>query len=102
MPVMSLRRLLMYLILCKASPTQQSTVWRRSNHHPNLWEDDFIDSLPKAYNAPCYVDRAEKLIREVKEMFNGMSTHNSSAQQHLSMVDNVERLGIDRHIQKEF
>ncbi|GLJ27350.1 hypothetical protein SUGI_0536720 [Cryptomeria japonica] len=89
------------LILCKASTTQQSTARRKNNHHPNLWEDDFINSLPKAYNAPCYVERAEKLIREVKEMFNGMSTHNSSAQERLSMVDNVERLGIDRHFQKE-
>ncbi|GLJ27349.1 hypothetical protein SUGI_0536710 [Cryptomeria japonica] len=92
---MSLRCLLMCLILCNASPTQQSTVWRRNNHHPNLGEDDFIDSLPKAHNGPCYVERAEKLIREVEEMSNG------DAQERLSMVENVERLGIDRHIQKE-
>ncbi|GLJ09980.1 hypothetical protein SUGI_0119560 [Cryptomeria japonica] len=89
------------LITRKASITDQSTARRRNNHHPNLWDDDFIHSLPKAYDAPCYVERAERLIREVKEIFNGMSTQNSSVHERLSMVDKVERLGIDRHFKKE-
>nr|QHZ00922.1 terpene synthase 15 [Taiwania cryptomerioides]WBO26430.1 linalool synthase [Taiwania cryptomerioides] len=90
------------LVVSKASTTtHQSTARRTANHHPNLWDDDFIHSLPKAYSSPSYVERAETLIREVKEMFNGMSSHNSSAQERLSIVDNVERLGIDRHFQKE-
>ena len=34
-------------------------------------------------------------------MFNGMLTQNFSVHDCLSMVDNVERLGIDRHFRKE-
>ncbi|XP_059072447.1 alpha pinene synthase, chloroplastic isoform X1 [Cryptomeria japonica] len=89
------------LLPCKASSTPQTTARRTANHHPNLWDDNFIQSLPKAYEAPCYAEEAETFIREVKEMFNGMPTQNSSVHERLSMVDKVERLGIDRHFQKE-
>ncbi|GLJ09977.1 hypothetical protein SUGI_0119460 [Cryptomeria japonica] len=89
------------LIVSKASITAQPTERRRNNHHPNLWDDNFINSLPRAYEGPCYVERAQTLIREVKEIFNGMSTQNSSVHERLSVVDKVERLGIDRHFQKE-
>ncbi|KAH9306224.1 hypothetical protein KI387_010628, partial [Taxus chinensis] len=44
------------------------------------------------------------MIREIKDMFNALPAQTSSADdlhEHLSMVDNVERLGIDRHFQNE-
>ncbi|KAH9307961.1 hypothetical protein KI387_035872, partial [Taxus chinensis] len=85
--------------------TSEGGVTRRiGNHHPNLWDDDFIQSLSKSYEDPCYGERAEKMIREIKDMFNALPAHSSSADdlhEHLSMVDNVERLGIDRHFQNE-
>ncbi|GLJ35262.1 hypothetical protein SUGI_0709600 [Cryptomeria japonica] len=74
------------------------------NHHPNLWDDDFIQSLSKPYEAPSYGERAEKLIKDVKDMFNALPVQSSSAEdlyEHLSLVDHVERLGIDRHFQTE-
>ncbi|GLJ31907.1 hypothetical protein SUGI_0642240 [Cryptomeria japonica] len=92
------RRKQLDLMLIKAS---KSTARRTANYHPNLWDDDFIGSLERAYDSPFYAERAETLINEVKEIFNGMSTPNSSLLQRLSMVDSVERLGIDRHFQKE-
>nr|QHZ00920.1 terpene synthase 13 [Taiwania cryptomerioides] len=84
--------------------TDEGVTRRIGNHHPNLWEDDFIQSLSKSYEAPSYGERAEKLIKDVKDMFNALPVQSSSADdliQHLSMVDNVERLGIDRHFQNE-
>ncbi|GLJ31919.1 hypothetical protein SUGI_0642440 [Cryptomeria japonica] len=119
------------IMLIKASTTSKSTERRAANYHPNLWDHDFIRSLKNSYEAtlilstsklcslffcnffrlidvicvwvqsPFYAERAETLINEVKEIFNGMSTPNSSLLQRLSMVDSVERLGIDRHFQKE-
>ncbi|GLJ09955.1 hypothetical protein SUGI_0119070 [Cryptomeria japonica] len=83
---------------------EQGITRRIGNHHPNLWDDDFLQSLPRSYDAPCYGERAEKLIKEIKGMFNALHLHSSSADdlyQHLSMVDDVERLGIDRHFQTE-
>ena len=54
--------------------------------------------------ASSYAERAEKLIGKVKEIFNSLSMADGGLMspvddllQHLSMVDNVERLGIDRH-----
>lgn len=47
---------------------------RRGVFHPNLWDDDFIQSLSTAYHGqPSYSERAERLIGEVKEMFHSIS-----------------------------
>lgn len=56
--------------------------------------------------APTYRERAERLIEEVKEMFteieNGVSiTPLNHLLSRLSMVDSIERLGIDRHFKIE-
>ncbi|GLJ09968.1 hypothetical protein SUGI_0119290 [Cryptomeria japonica] len=76
---------------------------RIGNHHPNLWDDGFLQSLEMPYEGPPYVERSKALVREVKEMFNAVLTKQSGDDlfQCLSMVDNVERLGIERHFQEE-
>ncbi|GLJ35268.1 hypothetical protein SUGI_0709730 [Cryptomeria japonica] len=61
-------------------------------------------NLSKVYDDPSYGERAEKLIKDIKDLFNALTVQSSSADdlfQHLSMVDNVERLGVDRHFQNE-
>ncbi|XP_059072444.1 alpha pinene synthase, chloroplastic-like isoform X2 [Cryptomeria japonica] len=72
---------------------------RTGKHHPNLWGDDFIQSLPKhPYEAPLYAERCGSLISEIKDMFSASAENVSPL---LVLVDNIERLGIDRHFQKE-
>ena len=58
--------------------------------------------------APSYRERADRLIGEVRDMFNLMSVEDgelisplNDLYQRLWMVDSVERLGIDRHFQNE-
>lgn len=53
--------------------------------------------------APSYRERAARLISEVKEMFtDGLSiTPLNDLLSRLSMVDSIERLGIDRHFKTE-
>ena len=61
--------------------------------------------------APLYCERceSERLIGEVKEIFNSISVEDAGESitplndliQRLSMVDSVERLGIDRHFKDE-
>ncbi|KAH9297286.1 hypothetical protein KI387_028968, partial [Taxus chinensis] len=57
--------------------------------------------------APYYSELAEKLIGEIKDVFNAMSAAETVApsveniSERLVMVDNIERLGIDRHFQQE-
>jgi len=75
---------------------------RTGDYHSNLWDDDFIQSLSTPYGAPCYRERAERLIGEVKEMFNSVRLSPlNDLLQGLSMVDSLERLGIDRHFKNE-
>nr|Q9M7D1.1 RecName: Full=Beta-phellandrene synthase, chloroplastic; AltName: Full=(-)-(4S)-beta-phellandrene synthase; AltName: Full=Agg-Bphe; Flags: Precursor [Abies grandis]AAF61453.1 beta-phellandrene synthase [Abies grandis] len=81
---------------------------RIGDYHSNLWDDDFIQSLSTPYGEPSYRERAEKLIGEVKEMFNSMPSEDGESMSPLNdlierlwMVDSVERLGIDRHFKKE-
>ena len=58
--------------------------------------------------ASYYRERADKLIGEVKDMFGSMFAEdgefispNTDLLQRLLLVDNVERLGIDRHFINE-
>ena len=54
--------------------------------------------------APSYKERSRKLINEVKGMFNALNKNCSSTNdlyRRLKMVDDVERLGIDRHFKNE-
>nr|Q9M7D0.1 RecName: Full=Terpinolene synthase, chloroplastic; AltName: Full=Aggteo; Flags: Precursor [Abies grandis]AAF61454.1 terpinolene synthase [Abies grandis] len=76
--------------------------------HSNLWDDDFIQSLSTPYGAPSYRERADRLIVEVKGIFTSISAEDgelitplNDLIQRLLMVDNVERLGIDRHFKNE-
>ncbi|GLJ05579.1 hypothetical protein SUGI_0020660 [Cryptomeria japonica] len=69
---------------------------RTGKHHPNLWNDNFIQSLPnRSYEA----QHCGSLITEIKEMFS--ESHANNVYPLLVLVDNIERLGIDRHFQKE-
>lgn len=81
---------------------------RIAGHHSNLWDDDSIASLSTSYEAPSYRQRADKLIGEVKNIFDLMSVEDgvftsplSDLHHRLWMVDSVERLGIDRHFKDE-
>lgn len=81
---------------------------RIGDHHSNLWDDDSIDSLSTSYEAPSYRERADRLIGEVKDMFDLMSVEDGVSTSPLTdlhhrlwMVDSVERLGIDRHFKNE-
>lgn len=81
---------------------------RIGDYHSNLWDDNFIQSLSSPYGASSYGEHADRLIGEVKEIFNSFSIADgelispvNDLLQQLWMVDNVERLGIDRHFQTE-
>eukprot|EP00253_Pinus_taeda_P013742 PITA_13742 len=95
------------ITMCSTAPVSDDGVKRRiANHHSNLWDDEFIQSLSTAYEAPSYRERAESLISEVKEMFTGIEdglsiTPLNDLLSRLSMVDSIERLGIDRHFKME-
>nr|QMU24002.1 TPS limonene [Pinus massoniana] len=92
----------------RTAVSDDAVIRRRGDYHSNLWDDDFIQSLSAPYGEPSYLERAERLIGEVKKLFNSMSEENgelitplNDLIQRLWMVDSVERLGIDRHFENE-
>nr|R9QMW5.1 RecName: Full=(-)-beta-pinene synthase 2, chloroplastic; AltName: Full=(-)-alpha-pinene synthase (-)betapin2, chloroplastic; AltName: Full=Terpene synthase (-)betapin2; Short=PbTPS-(-)betapin2; Flags: Precursor [Pinus banksiana]AFU73844.1 (-)-beta-pinene synthase [Pinus banksiana] len=77
---------------------------RTGGYHSNLWNDDVIQFLSTPYGELAYRERAERLIDEVRNIFSSMSLEDGESSdliQRLWMVDNVERLGIDRHFKNE-
>lgn len=81
---------------------------RIGDYHSNLWDDNFIQSLSSPYQESSYGERTERLIGEIKEIFKSLSMEEGELLSPLNdllqcvlMVDNVERLGIERHFQNE-
>nr|O24474.1 RecName: Full=Myrcene synthase, chloroplastic; AltName: Full=Aggmyr; Flags: Precursor [Abies grandis]AAB71084.1 myrcene synthase [Abies grandis] len=97
----------MSISLATAAP--DDGVQRRiGDYHSNIWDDDFIQSLSTPYGEPSYQERAERLIVEVKKIFNSMYLDDgrlmssfNDLMQRLWIVDSVERLGIARHFKNE-
>eukprot|EP01018_Ginkgo_biloba_P025771 Gb_19685 [translate_table: standard] len=93
------------IVLCKSDESSSLHVSRRTgNYHPNLWDDHLIQSLPTpAYEHEANSELArETLIREIKGMFGTlMGEGDNDLLDHLLIVDDVERMGIDRHFEKE-
>nr|AFJ73570.1 2-methyl-3-buten-2-ol synthase [Pinus pseudostrobus var. estevezii] len=95
--------------MCRITTVSGEGVQRRiANHHSNLWDDNFIQSLSTPYGAISYHESAQKLIGEVKEIINSISvkdgeliTPSNDLLMRLSIVDSIERLGIDRHFKSE-
>uniref|UniRef100_I3QDU0 2-methyl-3-buten-2-ol synthase n=2 Tax=Pinus subgen. Pinus TaxID=139271 RepID=I3QDU0_9CONI len=95
--------------MCRPISISEDGVQRRiANHHSNLWDHNFIQSLSTPYGVTSYHERAQKLIGEVKEMINSTSvkggeliTPCNDLLMRLSVVDSFERLGIDRHFKSE-
>ncbi|XP_057849806.2 sesquiterpene synthase Cad [Cryptomeria japonica] len=73
---------------------------RKGNHHPNLWSDDFIQSLSSPYEDSSYYEHREILINEIHDMFSNGEEH-FSLHERILFVDVLQRLGIDRHFQEE-
>ncbi|XP_057831923.2 alpha pinene synthase, chloroplastic [Cryptomeria japonica] len=89
-------------IVNQALTTTEVPQRRIGKHHPNLWADEFIQSLPNhPYQAPHYAERCGKLISEIKHRFNAAAGGENNVAKLLSLVDDIERLGIDRHFQEE-
>nr|AFJ73582.1 2-methyl-3-buten-2-ol synthase [Picea abies] len=95
--------------MCLTTTVSDDGVQRRiANHHSNLWDDNFIQSLSTPYGATAYHERAQKLIGEVKVIINSILVEDGELitapnvlLQRLSIVDSIERLGIDRHFKNE-
>ncbi|GLJ39003.1 hypothetical protein SUGI_0795040 [Cryptomeria japonica] len=81
---------------------------RVAEFHPNVWEYDFLQSLSSPYEAPSYCERVDTLIEEIKmDIFDGlvgdgeMNPSPRDLLEKLFIFDILQRLGIDRHFQKE-
>lgn len=87
----------------EAAPDDDGVERRRGVFHPNLWDDDFIQSLSTAYHGqPSYSERAERLIGKVKEMFHSISMRDGaqliSPSARVTAIDGSSRPPIPRTV----
>nr|UTN00749.1 acora-4(14),8-diene synthase [Chamaecyparis formosensis] len=76
--------------------------------HPNVWEDDFLQSLSSPYGEPSYRERVASLIEEIKhKAFNSLIKDGQiwaspcDLLERFFLVDAVQRLGIHRYFEEE-
>ncbi|MBA0871693.1 hypothetical protein Goshw_029076 [Gossypium schwendimanii] len=63
---------------------------RSANYKPNIWQYDFLQSLPTIYNGVEYKLRAENLKENVKDMF--VEAKDQLAK--LELIDIIRKLGL--------
>ncbi|KAL2328320.1 hypothetical protein Fmac_021747 [Flemingia macrophylla] len=71
---------------------------KSANYQPNLWNYDSLQSLKSDYADVEYKDRARKLQEEVRRMIKDES---SEIWVTLELIDDVKRLGLSYHFDKE-
>ncbi|KAK7404929.1 hypothetical protein VNO78_05989 [Psophocarpus tetragonolobus] len=71
---------------------------KSANYQPNLWNYDFLQSLKHDYADIRYECRAKKLLEEVRRM---IKNENADIRVKLELVDDVKRLGLSYHFEKE-
>ncbi|GLJ50199.1 hypothetical protein SUGI_1068360 [Cryptomeria japonica] len=76
------------------------TICRNGNHHPNIWTDDFIQSLASPYGDSSYYEHRETLINDLHGIFS-KGEEKFSLLERILFVDVLQRLGIDRYFQEE-
>ncbi|XP_057845507.1 sesquiterpene synthase Cad isoform X1 [Cryptomeria japonica] len=85
---------------CNEGCMPKPTIRRSGNHHPNLWSDDFIQSLSSPYGDSSYSKHREILINELHAIFSTQKEEFSLLER-ISFVDVLQRLGINRYFQEE-
>nr|BBO53758.1 putative (+)-epi-alpha-bisabolol synthase [Scoparia dulcis] len=68
---------------------------RSANYFPNIWTDEYLQSLSSAYGEEMYLQRVEKLKLEVRNFLTEKT--NGSLIDQIELVDILQRLGISHH-----
>ncbi|KAL6962446.1 lysase [Sarracenia purpurea var. burkii] len=85
-------------IVTKIVKAQTDTIVRRSaNYTPSAWKYDYIQSLNSNYQGDAYLKRVMKLKEDVKIMLDNVS----DPLDRLELIDNLQRLGVFYHFEKE-
>ncbi|WJX43662.1 alpha-farnesene synthase [Trifolium repens] len=70
---------------------------RTANYKPNIWKDDFLQSLGSQYDKEEYAMQLNKWVVEVKFHF----VQELDVLQKLELVDWIHKLGLASHFEKE-
>nr|KYP50335.1 hypothetical protein KK1_027914 [Cajanus cajan] len=88
---------IIFPLRCNATTNVAVSERKSAKYQPNLWNYDFLQSLKHDYDTR-YEERARKLEEEVRRM---IKDENRNIWVKLELIDEVKRLGIGYHFDKE-
>ncbi|CAI8596204.1 unnamed protein product [Vicia faba] len=84
-------------LMTKGSSINQTDLQRSANYRPNIWRDDFLQSLSSKYDKEEYAMQLNKCVIEVKCIF----VQELDVMQKSELVDWIQKLGLANHFEKE-
>ncbi|CAN4111969.1 unnamed protein product [Withania somnifera] len=87
------------LKLAESNPS--NTVRRSGNYKPTMWAFEYIQSINNDYAGEKYMERLDKLKKEMKKNLMMMVDEGSQELDKLELIDNLERLGLSYHFKDE-
>ncbi|CAL5211665.1 unnamed protein product [Lathyrus oleraceus] len=83
--------------MTKGSSINQSDLRRSANYRPNIWKDNFLQSLTSKYDKEEYAMQLNKWVIEVKCIF----VQELEVTPKIELVDWIQKLGLAGHFEKE-
>ncbi|XP_058734793.1 alpha-farnesene synthase-like [Vicia villosa] len=83
--------------MTNGSRMNQSDLRRSANYRPNIWKDNFLQSLASKYDKEEYALQLNKWVIEVKFIF----VQDLDFMQKIELVDWIQKLGLANHFEKE-
>ncbi|MBD4020213.1 hypothetical protein GUI04_14610, partial [Xanthomonas citri pv. citri] len=81
--------------------TMPTIIRRSANYQPSLWSYEYVQSLNSKYTGDNYKERFQSLKEAVRKMIGKEEESVENPSSVLSLVDDLQRLGISYHFVNE-
>ncbi|XP_023744907.1 (-)-beta-pinene synthase, chloroplastic [Lactuca sativa] len=81
--------------------TMPTTIRRSANYQPSSWSYEYVQSLDSKYTGEKYMEKFQSLKEAVRTMIRNEYEKEENTSSALSLVDDLQRLGISYHFVNE-